>query len=257
MLHILLAALLSFISFAYADDKKVLSEISLVGKPGQSARVALGQENQVYVVGVDAQGQFYIRHNEANVVTINKDVVQTKTRTLSAPSVSAEDFSIGGVPQWKLIAMEVFNPPNDTSSKLGADWGAIDGVTCGAFTMLKAGHDVTIRQLSKTFANLGPHTQIRLVATFHFVDDWQGETGFAKIDDFYVFTETHDQSNSAGKLNVCGSDAFPESRFAVPVDVVVPHRENKVKISFGSTLQGSSEAFWGISSVALYVRDQH
>ena len=38
-------------------------------------------------------------------------------------------------------------------------------------------------EISKMFLNLPAHEKIRVQATFHMFDNWQGEYGFMKIDD--------------------------------------------------------------------------
>lgn len=38
-------------------------------------------------------------------------------------------------------------------------------------------------EISKMFVNLPAHEKIRIQATFHMFDNWQGEYGFMKIDD--------------------------------------------------------------------------
>lgn len=44
-------------------------------------------------------------------------------------------------------------------------------------------------EVRKTFTDLPPHTQIKVTAQYHFIDNWQGETGYAKIEG----TEEHVQ----------------------------------------------------------------
>jgi len=110
------------------------------------------------------------------------------------------------------------------------------------------------RPVHTTFRNLPPHSQVRVTATVHFIDDWQGETAYLKLADGYVWTESHDQRNAAGKYSVCGNAAYPESRFTVPIDVVLPHHSNSLKLYFGNNVEDGSEARLGISSVSVYVR---
>jgi hypothetical protein len=101
--------------------------------------------------------------------------------------------------------------------------------------------------------------QIRVAATFHYIDSWQGETAFARVDDSYVWTDRYDSSPAAGstKGNICGKPDVPEMKFAHSVDIVAPHdpMATKVKISFGTTLDAEpSSASWGVSSIAVYIR---
>jgi len=95
---------------------------------------------------------------------------------------------------------------------------------------------------------------LRIAATVHFIDDWQGPTAYAKIDDHYIWTETVDQENGPGRINVCGSPTFPEVRFSVPIDVTIPHRKSNFSVTFGATMEEGSETRFGISSLAIYLR---
>merc|ERR1711898_5506 len=110
-------------------------------------------------------------------------------------------------------------------------------------------------EVKKTFEGLPAHTSVKLVATFHFIDAWEGEYAYARIDDNYVWTDTYTNDASSQSVNVCGNDKVGEGRFAVPISVAVPHTSNKVKISFGSTIdQDPADESWGLSHVAVYIR---
>ena len=73
---------------------------------------------------------------------------------------------------------------------------------------------------------LPKHTKLRVTATFHFIDAWNGETAFMKLNQGapgkenleYVWTERYDVSDYRGMIDVCGS-ALGEGRFASPIDV--------------------------------------
>merc|ERR1711871_1278957 len=110
-------------------------------------------------------------------------------------------------------------------------------------------------EVKKTFEGLPAHTSVKLVATFHFIDAWEGEYAYARIDDNYVWTDTYTQDASSQSINVCGNDKIGEGKFTVPIEVSVPHTSNKVKISFGSTIdQDPADESWGLSSVAVYIK---
>ncbi len=105
------------------------------------------------------------------------------------------------------------------------------------------------------------HLKIRVSARYHFLDDWRGETAFAKLDKNFLWTHTTPASPSAGGINMCGNPAFPEHRFSTPIDVVLSHAEKDVTIAFG--LEGHNEAqakrsacdrSFGVDDVMVYVR---
>jgi hypothetical protein len=136
--------------------------------------------------------------------------------------------------------------------KKARGWLYDDVIKCNGFSMLAAKPGRTI---TTTYRRLPKHTQIRITATVHFVDDWQGETAWMKFNDFFVWTESLDQKNVAGKFSMCGSDLYPESRFSAPIDVTWPHKANSLTISLGSNLDEGSDARFGLSNIAVYTRD--
>jgi len=137
-------------------------------------------------------------------------------------------------------------------AKKSRGWLYDDVIKCNGFTMLshKPG-----RTISTTYMGLPKHTQVRLTATVHFIDDWQGETAFMKLNDKFVWTESHDQKNVAGKFSMCGSDLYPESRFAAPIDIIWTHKGKKLSLVLGSNLEEGSDARFAVSNVAIWTRD--
>jgi len=140
---------------------------------------------------------------------------------------------------------------NKALAKKARGWLYDDVIKCNGFSMLSAKPSRTI---STSYKNLPKHTQIRITATVHFIDDWQGETAWLKLNNFYVWTESHDQKSVAGKFSMCGSDLYPESRFSAPIDVIWSHKSKSLQLSFGSNLDGSDARF-AISNVAIHTRD--
>jgi len=136
--------------------------------------------------------------------------------------------------------------------KKARGWLYDDVIRCNGLSMLSAKPGRTV---STKYRKLPAHTQVRVTATVHFIDDWQGETGWLKLNDMYVWTESHDQKAVSGKFSVCGSDLYPESRFAAPIDVVWPHKAKRLTLSLGSNLDEGSDARFAVSNVALYTRD--
>lgn len=108
--------------------------------------------------------------------------------------------------------------------------------------------------LTKTYKNLGSHQFIRIVATVHFVDDWQGETAYLKVNGQYVWTDAHDQRASASQISICGRSQYPESKFTSNVDVTLPHTTDELTIEFGSNMEAGNEAVFGISSIQIQTR---
>ncbi len=107
----------------------------------------------------------------------------------------------------------------------------------------------------KTYDAIPAHDHLKIVATYHFIDAWSGESAFMRADIGrggemnYVWTEKYDFGKSQGGINVCGA-AFLEGRFAQNIEITLPHTANKVTIGFGSTLdQDPYENSFGVSNL--------
>lgn len=55
-----------------------------------------------------------------------------------------------------------------------------------------------------------------------------------------MWTDTHTQDTSTG-INVCGG-TVAESKFSVPVEVVLPHTSDTLRIGFGSTIENGKRS---------------
>jgi len=161
--------------------------------------------------------------------------------------------------QWQLVSEETF-----TSAKVGATpagWSEGSVVTDSCGKMIGGHCSVQGKpsgDVSKTFANLPAHSHVRVVAKYHFIDTWEGETGYAKVGGRVVWADTHDfaeHKQSKAGISMCGNDDVAEHKWGQPVDVTLPHTASDVTVAFGATLDQSTcdEAF-GVADVAVYVR---
>jgi len=259
-LSLVLVSLCALTGYAQQDEMTV-SQLNLHAGHGQAAFVRFGMDKkQVYSVGAKSTG-FYIEHNDKDVMSIDLDgKVTVRTELFTAENLSADRFTLNGVPQFQIAAMEMF----DHIDPAKAGWFAGDSssptMACAGLVILTGPRgDLKVPNLdsfSKQYVKFPRHTQARIQATVHFIDDWQGETAYMKIDDQVVWTDSHDQRASRGQFHVCGSPSYPESKFSVPIDVTFPHIGDKLKISFGSTLGKEAMASFGVSSLTVSIRDK-
>jgi len=156
-------------------------------------------------------------------------------------------------------ALETFDGVDPAKAGWFAGDTSAPTMKCSALTILtgpRGNQKVpNVDSISKTYEKLPAHTQVRIQATAHFVDDFQGEMVYLKVDNNIAWTDTHDQRASRGQFSVCGSEVYPESRFSVPIDVTFSHSAPRLKVSFGSTLDNTAVAAFGISSFTLSIRD--
>merc|ERR1711939_860469 len=213
-----------------------ISSLSVNAPKGHTAKVQLGGGNaSSYKIGIMPEADFAIVQGDSKLVDIEQDgSVHITTKQFSTGDLTVDGFmAFDGVRQWKLFKQENFE----------------DSVEGWGYKTFAGG------EVKKTFEGLPAHTSVKLVATFHFIDAWEGEYAYARIDDNYVWTDTYTQDASSQSINVCGNDKIGEGKFAVPIEVSVPHTSNKVKISFGSTIdQDPADESWGLSHVAVYIK---
>jgi hypothetical protein len=66
-------------------------------------------------------------------------------------------------------------------------------------------------EVLKTISDIPMHKQLKIVANFHFIDAWSGESGFMRASVGrdggmeYLWTEKYDYSKARNGINVCGS----------------------------------------------------
>merc|ERR1711998_318608 len=111
----------------------------------------------------------------------------------------------------------------------------------------------------RSFPRLTPsslHTQLRITAKYMFIDSWDGESAYMKVNDSPVWADTynHAQVEAKSGINVCGNGT-PEGRFMRNIDVTVPHNGPTFDLKFGATTdEHSCDESFGVDSVMVFVR---
>lgn len=245
------------VATTFAASATHTTTLSLHGSSSQAARVELGSGSSgVYSIEVTPKGIFQINLDQQSMLQINQNgQMIVNAHNLTTKGLSVSGFFVRGVEQWSMVAQEIFTPSQSTG------WSPDVHFNCGAITLLgktiPSGLDDNIGQVpyvnyTKTFDMPNAHSKVRIVATVHFLDDWQSETAYLKIDGNYVWTQSHSETNSDSKLNVCGQ-SYPDSKFSVGIDVTIPHTANTLNAVFGSNL-ASTDAMFAVSAFALYTK---
>lgn len=228
--------------------------------PVQGAKLFFGMSSE-FAVGTDAAGNFVVAQEKdtgevpvmlldgSNTLHLNSERVQV------ASLDAAQGLSVRGVKQWQLVYAEDF-------FSQAPGWSHQEISQCAGVHMLGGFCKLSSGEVNKTFPSLPPHTQLRVVATYHFIDRWIGETGYMRLSTglggtpVTVWSEMHYQQESRNGLSLCGQSNTPEGKFAVSIDVTVPHFKDSVTLTFGSTMQDTDpcDESWGVSGVELHVR---
>mmetsp|Transcript_3750 Transcript_3750/g.6307 ORF Transcript_3750/g.6307 Transcript_3750/m.6307 type:complete len:272 (+) Transcript_3750:130-945(+) len=216
-------------------------------------------ENREFTVGSDTLGNFLVKsstNTQPMMMLDAQDNLHLNAPQINAMSVnSAGGFALRGVQQWQLVYVEDFS-----SSPSG--WSLAQVSSCAGVHMLGGHCHFSRSEANKTFTGLPPHKQLRIVATYHFIDSWLGESGYMKLNigqdgaPVVVWSEQHAQQKSKNGISLCGQESTAEGKFAVPIDIVVPHTQDSVFVDFGSTMEDTDpcDESWGVSGLEVHVR---
>jgi len=232
-----------------------VSSLSLLGR---DSKIILGGTGMVYALTCDKQGNFAITYDDESQFYIEKNGnihVDGKLFCEGGVQLNGQLQLMGewgaSAPQFFLGSIELFTADYCLRGQVNGKWTNCTTTPCGGKYLLGGYGAFSNGETSKTYRGLALHSQIRLVFTFMFLDGWEGETAYAKVDGHYVWSESYDHKTSKSGINICGAPAA-ESKFGVPVDVIVPHNKTSITITFGSNLEFSPfEASWGISDVEM------
>jgi hypothetical protein len=220
---------------------------------GGDARLQIGTDSP-YTVGMCQSESLCINSPTGELLNMNNGSINSQV-PVTTSHVDVGALRVGGVPQYTLVIADDF-------AAGATGWSHPDVTTCGGVSMLGGYCKFAQGEVERDVSSLPSHSQLRVMATFHFIDRWVGETAFMKINIgeggamVPVWTDSHAEDHEVHGLNVCGSESVHEGKFAVSIDVSVPHSASDAKIAFGSTMdaQDPCDESWGISNFEVYVR---
>jgi len=166
--------------------------------------------------------------------------------SVSSGAISTVSFFQNDVRQWAMIH-------HDDFEEEAKGWSTHEVSTCDGVDHHLGGHCKEVGgEVTKTFKGLSEHTHIRIQARYHFLDSWEGETAYAKIENRVVWTDTNDM-RGLDFPSFCGGE-HPDGKFSVPIDVTMRHSGESITVSFGSTLDEHpcNESF-GIDDVTVSI----
>ena len=202
-----------------------------------------------------SSNDFSLSENNYPLLTIreqNQINILSKKLTLNETYING-NLKIKGINQWKLIYEENFDESIE-------GWSNKTVSKCNGITMLGGYCIFSKGETEKIYDKLPEHNMIRIQANFHFIDNWNGESGYLKIDNGkngemnFIWIESYSAFEGNFGVNVCGGK-MPEGKFSSPIDVVVNHNSDSIKIAFGSNLEmDPCDESFGISGVRIFVR---
>ena len=185
-----------------------------------------------------------------NTLAVNSLAV---SGTLTAPTnTSCDEVELSGTRQFASAFLQTFDDATEAER-----WHGGRAMACDGDGVLGGGCS-SGPEATRVVQRLPPHTRLQLEASFLFVDAWQGEHAYAKVDGQHVWLDHYDSTAGSGGIDVCGGPT-PERRLRIPVAATVPHSASSVNITFGSTLPAatdgaSCDASWAVDNVELSIR---
>lgn len=246
--------------------------INIVPGPGKNAKLTLGDASvQALTFLSPGAGIFKIDQNSKTILTFDtaNATVTPDGKNISGVIRADGDLSVNGtlyaddmdvdaendLAQWSLIYHDMFHENN-------CGWDTNFTSTCGSTHKILGGHcKMANNEVQKNYAKLPSHKQVRVVARYYFIDDWDDYTGYAKIDGKTIWTEEYTWCRQMftflcvkGK-SVCGKEDYPD-KIGRLIDVAMPHDSDDVTVTFGSTMSSVDpcEASYGLQGVSVYVR---
>ena len=235
-----------------------LTSLTVVAGEFDDAEVKLGSRNDFYSFKMQGKDKSFIISNmKKPIIAINKDsdfLILTENFEAKQGFSFTGDLKIRGIKQWKLFIEE------DFSEDAAKGWTKNVITECGGIRMLGGYCQFGGGEMKKLFGNLPAHDQIRIQATYHFIDAWDNEAGYMRVDNGrdramqYSWIERYSAFVGSNGINVCGG-RWPEGKLSSPIDVTIPHKHLNVTIGFGSTIeQDPCDESFGVSGVRIYVR---
>jgi len=132
---------------------------------------------------------------------------------------------------------------------------------CAGLWMLGGPNRLGSAEVTKTYT-LPKHTEVKVTARYSFIDNWDDDTGYMKLDGQTVWTEEYTWCPQFFTFicpkghNACGSEFYPD-KLSRLISVSVPHTKDTLTVTFGSTIPSElspAEVSYGISGVTVEVR---
>eukprot|EP00941_MAST-03F_sp_MAST-3F-sp1_P003929 g3929.t1 len=194
-------------------------------------------------------------------------------------STSSGNVKICGSKQWKMLVHDDFQKNGVTDDEEGwkinggdGDGGDAPTDTCSDNPHSKSDFflgpfDEPV-ETAKSFL-LPPHELVRIEARVHFIDKWEGQSVFMKVDGKIVWIDRHkwctkllmtmcepkaSRSDDGMTISACGQKNFPD-RMSVKVVAQLAHTNNDMEVSFGSNLKENQDlASWGADDIKIFVK---
>ena len=187
----------------------------------------------------------------------------------------SSDILVGGTRQWKMVVHEDFDEYGFDGRPAANGWNAFSAhgqATSNAVG--RCGRNISPRtdwflgpygsaEVSKTFTLPSDHTQAKLQASFHFLDGWDEQFAYMKVNGKVVWQKGHSMCSTFSiipeltdvclqkGINACGGEGT--DLMGVEVGHQLEYFSNRIELTFGATLEKDNDAAWAVDDIRIWV----
>lgn len=233
--------------------KALAVEINGIVLQGEKPELLMDQPDHAVSIRLDGD-KFELAHEGEVVFSSDSSSLNSlKAKTLQAEVLKVESgYSLDNLKQWSLLDFEDFASP--------VGWSDDRVSRCGINQLLGGYRLFSSGEVYKTFEGLPSHSNLKVHLTFHFIDAWTGEMAYLKANlgkngaNVIIWSESYKAGQATNSVNVCGGH-YGEGQYATHIEVSIPHSNDSVKLTFGTTLdQDPGDESWGVSNMQLWIR---
>lgn len=243
-----------------SETSKLVAQLAEVEKKtDKQSSVTLRGERNIFKIGNNSSkylfemldGAFSIGNPEPIIHFNEKDLAIAKLDATKGIHLNGSEFKINGVPQWRLVMHETFE-------KEAAGWSDNKTYKCAGIHMLGGFCNTSTQPLIKKFEKLPRHSSVRIVFNYHYLDSWDGSSGYLKAviadKSQYLWVNSFENKGSTESINICGGH-WPETKLSEKVDVSFAHVSDILTVEIGSTLKfDPCNESYGISDFRIYLK---
>lgn len=210
----------------------------------------LNEEEDSYSIGL-TQSVFEVLYKTRRLISLlNKDLLQIDSENVMVKGLKIKkELQFNSVNQYKLYAYDYLLFGKDSFEM---DYTKI--TNCNNKFLMLGGYCKTSKdELTKKYKDLPEHNFIRIEAKYHFVGNWENNSGYLKADDNIVWTgRCKNFGDNKDTSEIC---EFPICRLNEIIKVTLKHSASDLTLTFGSTLKGNPcEQSYGISDINIYLK---
>jgi len=188
----------------------------------------------------------YINANSISSQSITAQKVYVDTITSPTGKITVySDVKIGSEATTSFLEKPHYLLEHNSFEESSHNWTGGNVTACQGDHFLKV--TCSAKQAVKKQV-VGVHQAVRVSGTFHMLGWWSGQKGFLKVDNTTVWSQ--EGHTSTESLSLCGE--FPDARVGIHFDLVVPHTQELLELTLGSTLESCGASF-GVDDVMIYI----